>query len=485
MTLSDVSIAESASSVRALSANTKRVHVETWGCQMNIADSEKMLSLLAEKNYVLAESAEDADLVLLNTCHIREKARHKVVSRLGVLKELKALKPGMTIAVAGCVAQAEGKRLLDQVPEIDVLFGPGKIDELPKLLDEHAQTRKKAFAVGFHRGRHDETHQEVRRAADIQGNLEAATLNPPPTVSGQREVSRFVNIQQGCNNYCTFCVVPFTRGREVSRLPRDILADVEAMVRGGAKEVTVLGQNVNSYGHDLQAEDAKSGLTPFVQLLKQVARVPGLQRLRFTTSNPHDFTPDLARLFLEEPKLGRYLHLPLQSGSDRTLARMKRKVTAAEYLERVQWLRSLVPDMAISTDLIVGFPGETDADFAETLKIVKTVNFSFAFTFKYSPRKNTPASRYEDQVAEEVKERRLAALNSLQDAMTIRHHQAEIGLIRPVLFQYQSRKSPGYYYGRTEHFRLVRVASDRDLTGELRSVRVTHANKTALLGDLI
>jgi tRNA-2-methylthio-N6-dimethylallyladenosine synthase len=444
-------------------ATPKKVHIETWGCQMNAADSETMLAMLAERNYSLTENVDEADLVLLNTCHIREKARHKVLSRLGVLKELKAQKPGMTIAVSGCVAQAEGQKLLKAAPQIDVLFGPGKINELPSLLEERSRTGKAALAIGFKR-----EHEEPK------------PIKAPPTLTGKREISRFVNIQQGCNNYCTFCVVPYTRGREVSRPPQDIVAEVKAMVAGGAKEITLLGQNVNSYGNDLTDSD-----NLFVKLLSEAARVEGLDRLRFTTSNPHDLSKDLADLFRSEPKLGRYMHLPVQSGSDTILDRMKRKVTRAEYLERVSWLRAAVPDMALSTDLIVGFPGETEADFQNTLDLVAEVRFSFIFSFKYSPRKHTPAARYLDQVPEDVKDERLKRLNALQEQITIAQNEAEIGHVRPVLFLYESRKHPGQFYGRTEHFRLVRVEAPSSLVGETRDVLITQANKIALLGELV
>ena len=258
------------------------------------------------------------------------------------------------------------------------------------------------------------------------------------------------------------------------------------MVEAGARELTVLGQNVNSYGADLAEAGVlpSGGDGPFVDLLAAVARLPGLERLRFTTSNPQSFTRALADLFRSEPKLGRYLHLPVQSGNDRILARMKRKVTVAEYRERIAWLRAAVPDVAISTDLIVGFPGETEAEFEDTLSLVEEVDFSFAYTFKYSPRKNTPAARYEEQLPEAVKEDRLARLNALQDRLTIRHNLAEIGQIRPVLFHYESAKAPGFYYGRTEHFRLVRVAANRDLVGQVLPVHIYQGNKTALLGEL-
>ena len=470
---------QSTSTTTGETTGRKKIHIETWGCQMNVADSERILSMMKKEQYDLTVDPEQADLIVLNTCHIREKARHKVVSRLGVLKELKEKHSGLRIAVAGCVAQAEGKKLLKQAPAIDVLVGPGKIEDIPDLLKEQGETGRQAMAIGF------------RKAPEIlESEKEAACLeaqNITDSLTGKNEVSRFVNIQQGCDNFCTFCVVPFTRGREISERPEIIFAKSKAMVLHGAKEIMLLGQNVNSYGHDLVKRDVlpQTEDGPFVDLLKKVAGIPELRRLRFTTSNPHDLTRPLADLFATEPKLGRYYHLPVQSGSDRILSEMKRKVTAAEYLEKVQWLRTAVPDMALSTDLIVGFPGETEEDFEQTLKLVKEVRFSFVFAFAYSPRKGTAAIRFREQVPELVKSQRLARLNQLQDQITIELNQQEVGQEREVLFLYESKKEKGVWYGRTPHFRLVRVASGRRLEGEMAMVRIEKANKTALEGVLI
>jgi tRNA-2-methylthio-N6-dimethylallyladenosine synthase len=454
----------------AVSTVPKKVHVETWGCQMNVADSEKMLGLLYKENYKLAENENDADLIILNTCHIREKATHKVLSRLGMLREAKEKKPSLKIAITGCVAQAEGKKLLERSDLIDILLGPGKIDDLPSLLKTKEETPAKAMSLGFNK----ESIPEV----DVVAN---------PTVSGMSEVTRYVNITQGCNNFCTFCIVPFTRGREVSRLPQDIVTEVESMVAKGATEVTLLGQNVNSYGLDL-TEQKKLALTesgPFVDLLKLVSGVRNLERLRFTTSNPHDFTRELADLFFTEPKLGSYLHLPVQSGNDEVLARMRRKVTRAEFLERVSWLRDRDPSFALSTDLIVGFPGETEAQFEDTLSLVEQVRFSFIFAFKYSPRKHTAAAKFQDQICEEDKTRRLQALNKLQDKITLETNLAEVGKEIEVLCHYQSKRYPGSYYSRCQHFRLVRMNSNVDLVGKKVMVKIVDANKTALLGEVL
>jgi tRNA-2-methylthio-N6-dimethylallyladenosine synthase len=471
--------------------NTKKsVHIETWGCQMNTADSEKMLSLLAERNYSLVGSAEEADLVLLNTCHIREKATHKVLSRLGVLRDIKATRPGMKIAVAGCVAQAEGKRLVKSAPQIDVLLGPGKIDDLPNLLNENILTGKTAMAVGFKPERNHHHRDDASPTSTLdETNIAPAEEIPfavTQSITGKHEVSRYVNIQQGCNNYCTFCVVPFTRGREISRTPDQIFHDTKALVYHGAREVTLLGQNVNSYGLDLVDSGALPVTAggPFVDLLARVATIDGLERLRFTTSNPHDFTPQLADLYRTEPKLGRYIHLPVQSGNDEVLGRMKRKVTRAEFMERIAWLRKAVPDMAFSTDLIVGFPGETEDQFEDTLQLIRDVRFSFIFSFKYSTRRNTVAARFQDHVPEDVKEKRLSRLMALQERITVEENLGEIGRTRNVLFVYESKKEPGIFYGRTEHFRLVRVRAERDISGQLLPVVITDGNKISLTGTL-
>ena len=455
----------------------KKVHIETWGCQMNVADSERMLAMLKNENYEITETPEDSDLIILNTCHIREKARHKVISRLGVLRELKSKNSKMLIAVTGCVAQAEGKQLIqDSERNIDILIGPGKIDELPKLLKIKRETGLPQMAIGFRK------HEDQQAVMEEQ-----AKLKPTESLAGKNEVSRFVNIQQGCNNFCTFCVVPFTRGREISEHPRVILANIENMIKGGAREITLLGQNVNSYGLDLveRGELIASENGPFYDILKAACQLPGLERLRFTTSNPHDFSDPLAQLFAENQKLGKYIHLPVQSGSNRILSEMKRKVTVEEYMQRINALRNAIPDMAISTDLIVGFPGETEADFLETLDLVKRVRFSFIFAFKYSSRKGTAASRFKDQIDDRIASERLSRLNEIQNEITFEENQKEITKSREVLFLYQSKKEEGIWYGRTPHFRLVRVPSTIDLTGKTANVKILDGNKTALSGELV
>lgn len=448
-----------------------KVHIETWGCQMNVKDSEEMLGLLQRESYVHTSDASEADLILLNTCHIREKAKHKVLSRLGELRSLKLLRPGLRIAVTGCVAQAEGERLLQEAPVIDLVIGPGKIHELVPLLRQHQATGLKQVARGFNK--HDD-HPKVG----------APLFSPSLSPSGEAEISRFINIAQGCNNFCTFCVVPFTRGGEVSKSIPTIIAEARQLLDGGARELTLLGQNVNSYGLDLEQDPSPSGAGPFVELLRAVLALKGLARLRFTTSNPHDFSRPLAELFGQYPALGQYLHLPVQSGSDRILTAMRRKVTRAEYQEKLSWLRAAQPTIALSTDIIVGFPGETEEDFAETLSLVEAAKFSFIFSFKYSSRKGTAAARFRDQVASEVMEERLARLNALQAQISLRLNEAEVGKTREILVNYESRKEPGIFYGRTPHFRLVRIPSGRPIVGQLVHAEIIGAGRNALTGRL-
>ncbi len=434
----------------------KKIHIETWGCQMNVADSERILQLMTD--YTRAQSEHDAQLIVLNTCHIREKAKHKVISRLGRLRKLKRVRRDLKIAVVGCVAQAEGKRLQREVPDIDYVLGPAQIEQLPQLVKEQQQ----GTALGF-------------ATKKIATDTEAG-----PTLTGQFEISRFINIMQGCNNYCTFCVVPFTRGPERSQPRERILAQAQQLVHSGVREITLLGQNVNSYGQDLYPKG-----NPFVDLLRDVCAIDGLQRLRYTTSNPHDFTPALSALFAQQPKLGRYVHLPVQSGSDRVLQLMKRKVNVARILAIAAALRAHAADFAISTDVIVGFPGETDEDFEQTLALLAELRCSFVFSFKYSPRNNTPARRFRAQIPEAVKKQRLARLQQLQHNITTALNLAEIGQQRQVLVHYRSRKAGHIYYGRTVHFRPVRLVSEHDIVGQMHAVQITDANATALCGKLL
>ncbi|MEY3901523.1 MAG: tRNA ((37)-C2)-methylthiotransferase MiaB [Pseudomonadota bacterium] len=464
----------------------KKVYVQTWGCQMNVADTERMLGLLGRCNYRPTETLDEADLILLNTCHIREKARHKLVSRLGEIRPLKSKNPDLILAVTGCVAQAEAKTLSKEVPFVDLIIGPDQIEQLPNLLGEVVTKA-------------EETKE--RRAFGVQQPLVEASFDkeagysipidviPPYFDESKNEVSKYVNIIKGCNNFCTFCVVPYTRGREKSRSLSEILDEVKFYVSKGIKEIILLGQNVNSYGLDFMSEQPSTAahlppdaMLPFAELLYKVSAVEGVERIRFTTSNPHDFTPSLAKAFADLPKLCNAFHLPVQAGSNRILDRMNRQYTREQYLERVKWIREVRPDVAFSTDIIVGFPGETDEEFEETLNLVKEMKYAFIYAFKYSPRKGTPATRFKDQVPEDVKDRRLQILLAAQREETERQNLAEVGHSREVLVLYRNPKEEHSWYGRTYEGRLVKVSSPRNLLGQTIPVLVTGANLTALEG---
>ena len=468
---------------------SKKVFVQTWGCQMNVSDTERMLGLLSSRNYHSVNAPEGADLILLNTCHIREKARHKLVSRLGELKVFKEQNPDMMLAVSGCVAQAESKSLADEVPFVDLIFGPDQIEDLPDLLEKtllKKEEMQRSGAAAF-----ASAHKPLVETGFDKKPYSIPIDVVPPFVDEDSEVSRFVNIIKGCNNFCTFCVVPFTRGREKSRGLEEIVKEARYFIESGAKEIVLLGQNVNSYGIDLLEDDRDgkktlgAGRLPFADLLYAVAALPGLQRLRFTTSNPHDFTPQLAQAFADLPQITNQFHLPVQSGSNEVLGRMNRQYTREEYLERVAWIRAVRPLVAFSTDIIVGFPGESDTDFEQTISLVEEMNYSFIYAFKYSPRPGTAAARFRDVVSEEVKDRRLQALLHLQNKITLRQNKAEIGEKRQVLGLYQSHKDPGAWYGRTYEGRLTKVSSPLNLKGQMVEVLITEANATALVATLL
>lgn len=464
----------------------KKVYVQTWGCQMNVADTERMLGLLGKCNYRPTQQVTDADFILLNTCHIREKARHKLVSRLGELKPLKSKNPDLILAVTGCVAQAEAKQLAKEVPFVDLIIGPDQIEQLPGLLEDivtRAEENKAQRAFGVQ-----------QPLVNAQFNKEQAYTIPidviPPYIDeNKNEVSKYVNIIKGCNNFCTFCVVPYTRGREKSRKLDEILDEVKFFVSKGIKEIILLGQNVNSYGLDFLAEQPSTAaqlppdtVLPFANLLYRVAAVDGVSRIRFTTSNPHDFTPSLAQAFSDLPKLCNAFHLPVQAGSNRILERMNRQYTREEYLERVQWIRNVRPNIAFSTDIIVGFPGETEEDFEDTISLVKEMKYAFIYAFKYSQRKGTPATRFRDQVPEEEMDRRLQRLLAIQRLETERQNNAEIGHLREVLVLYRNTKEDNSWYGRTFEGRLVKIHSAQNLLGQTVGIKITGANITALEG---
>jgi len=437
-------------------ASAKRLYIKTYGCQMNVYDSERMADLLRPLGYVMAEGPQGADLVVLNTCHIREKAAEKVYSELGRLKDLKAEKLAagdgvMTIAVAGCVAQAEGAEIMRRAPTVDLVVGPQAYHQLPELIARTSRARGERLAAAF-------------AAEDKFDALPAAR-----TPTGY---SAFLTVQEGCDKFCTFCVVPYTRGAEFSRPAEAIEAEARSLAEQGVREVTLLGQNVNAYAGGL------------AQLARRLAAIPGLDRIRYTTSHPRDMDADLIAAHADLPELMPYLHLPVQSGSDRILRAMNRDHSAASYLDTVARVRASRPDVALSGDFIVGFPGETDSDFEDTLALVQEARYAACFSFKYSRRPGTPAAALPGQVDEAVKEERLARLNALLDAQQEAFNQAMVGRTAPVLFERAGRHG-GQILGRSPYLQAVHAQGPASLIGQIAMVRIDGAAKMSLSGVLV
>ncbi len=432
----------------------KKVYIKTFGCQMNVADSQQMAHLLAA-DYALTDRAEDADLLLINTCAIRRKSEEKVRSLLGRLQPLKKRRPELIIGVGGCVAQQEGERLLKAAPHLDLVFGTHGIYRLPDLV----------------------RRAERRRTVDTEltGCFPELLRREWP----QGRVQTFVTIMQGCNNFCSFCVVPFVRGREISREPASIAAEVRDFLAAGGKEVTLLGQNVNSYGQGLPEP------VTFVELVRRLAALPGLARLRFATSHPKDLSPELIGAFGSVPNLCEHLHLPVQSGSDRILAAMNRRYTRQTYLDKVAELRQACPGLSLTTDLIVGFPGETEEDFQDTLKLMQEAGFDQAFSFKYSPRPQTRAAALPDQVPEAVKAERLSRLQTLQEGLTRASHQRLVGQVKEVLAEGPSKRSGDELTGRLRTNQVVNFTGPPELAGALVSVAITEAHPHSLKGQWV
>ncbi len=435
-----------------MSRPKKKLYIKTFGCQMNVADSEQMANLLAGE-YMVTDRPEEADLYLINTCAIRKKSEEKVRSLLGSLKVLKHQRPWMILGVGGCVAQQEGERLLAAVPHLDLVFGTHGIYRLPDLV------------------------RRASRERQVDVSLEPGFPAVRPRRRQPGPVQALVPVMQGCNNFCSFCVVPYVRGREYSRPPAEIVAEVREFLKNGGQEVTLLGQNVNSYGRGLG-----EGVT-FPRLLRDLAELPGLTRLRFATSHPKDLSDELIALFGELPPLCESLHLPVQSGSDRILAAMNRGYTRQQYLAKVEKLRSIQPDLSLSTDIIVGFPGETEADFQDTLDLVQEVAFHQAFCFKYSPRPQTKAATLPDQVPEEVKAERLTRLLDLQNRLTLAANQGFLGQVREVLVERESKRSSAELCGRLRTNQVVNFSGPRELLGRLVQVKITEAHPHSLKGQ--
>lgn len=449
---------------------TKRLFIKTYGCQMNVYDSARMRDLLAPLGYQPVDAPDDADLVVLNTCHIREKAAEKMYSELGRLRPLKAARAAratergpMTLVVAGCVAQAEGEEIRRRAPVVDLVVGPQAYHHLPELIARAHRARGEALAVDF--------------------NVEAKFDQlPTPRAEGP---TAFVTVQEGCDKFCTFCVVPYTRGAEWSRPVDQIAAEARALVAQGVREITLLGQNVNAYHGAAPAGDPGGRrVWGLGALVRHLARIDGLERIRFTTSHPRDMDEDLIAAFADEPKLMPYLHLPLQAGSDRVLKAMNRGHTLATYLDIVARVRAARPDIAISGDFIVGFPGESDADFDATLEAVRAVGYAQAFSFKYSVRPGTPAAGAPGRVREDVKAARLARLQALLNEQQRRFNHGQIGRRLPVLVEKPGARE-GQLHGRSPYLQAVHVDGPATLLGALVEAEVTGATRNSLTGRLV
>ena len=451
----------------------KRVYIKTYGCQMNVYDSERMTDALATAGYAPVRSADDADLVLLNTCHIREKAAEKVYSELGRLRELKdsaaAAGRRMVIAVAGCVAQAEGAEIVRRAPLVDIVVGPQAYHRLPELI---AAARPGRPAI-------DTEFAVAQKFAALDGIAARGGLRQRHERANVRAAA-FLTIQEGCDKFCTFCVVPYTRGPEVSRPVAAIVAEAERLAGEGVREITLLGQNVNAW-HDTGPDSREWGLG---RLLFRLAEIPGVDRLRYTTSHPRDMDDALIAAHRDLDALMPYLHLPVQSGSDRVLAAMNRRHTRADYLRLIDRIRAARPDIALAGDFIVGFPGETAADFAETMSIVDAAGYVDAFTFKYSPRPGTPAAAAADQVIEEIKDRRLYELQAEIDARRSAFIRSRVGVVADVLFERRGRLA-GQIVGRSPWLMPVHVDGPESLIGGIAAVAITGAGTNSFFGALI
>jgi len=436
----------------------KRVYIETYGCQMNEHDTERILRLLEESHYLETKNAQEADVILINTCSVREKPEHKVYSALGRFKWLKE-KRGAVIGVAGCVAQQEGNRLLDRIPYLDVVIGTHAIPMLPQLLQKIEVSGERVCEASF----------------DPEGNYLKTILPQEPL----DKVRSYVTIMQGCDHFCSFCIVPYVRGREQSRPSREIIEEVERLVEMGVKEVCLLGQNVNGYGKGLKEEIS------FSELLHRVNEIEGLDRIRFTTSHPKDLSAELIQSFSKLKKLCEHIHLPFQSGSDKILKTMHRGYTKESYLERIDRLKKVCPSIAVTGDVIVGFPGEEEKDFEETLDLIQKIRFDDLFSFKYSPRKGTRAAQFTDKVEEKVKQDRLSVLQEIQKEITLKKNQELEDCVEEVLVEGRSKQSHQDVTGRTRSNKIVNFEGDLSLMGKLVPVRITKAYPHSLRGGIL
>jgi tRNA-2-methylthio-N6-dimethylallyladenosine synthase len=443
---------------------TPRLYIRTFGCQMNEYDSDKMADVLHQaEGFELTEAPEEADVLLFNTCSVREKAQERVFHDLGRVRALKAANPALIIGVGGCVASQEGAAIVRRAPHVDIVFGPQTLHRLPELIARRRATGRPQVDVSF---------PEVEKFDHL----------PPPRVEGP---SAFVSIMEGCSKYCSFCVVPYTRGEEVSRAFDDVLTEVADLADQGVKEITLLGQNVNAYRGTMGPGERHGKTVDFATLLEYLAEIPGLERIRFTTSHPKEMTVRLIEAYGAIPKLVSQLHLPVQSGSDRVLAAMKRGYTALEYKSIVRRLRAIRPGLSLSSDFIVGFPGETEADFNETMRLVDEVGFDGSFSFLYSPRPGTPAAGLPDRVPAAAAQARLARLQSAIDAGYRAHSERMVGGIERALVTGCAARGGGELCARTENNRVVNFPGDAGLIGRYVDVRITAAKPHSLGGELL
>ncbi len=438
---------------------SKKVFIKTFGCQMNDYDSDKMLDVLhAAEGYETTQDVEEADLILFNTCSVRERAQEKVFSDLGRIKHLKA--KGVKIGVGGCVASQEGAAIIKRAPYVDVVFGPQTLHRLPELLNQRTLQNRAQVDISF---------PEIEKFDHL----------PPARVEG---ASAFVSIMEGCSKYCSYCVVPYTRGEEVSRPFDDVLVEVAGVADQGVKEVTLLGQNVNAYQGKM-GDTAE--MADFALLLEYVCEIPGIERVRYTTSHPNEFTPRLIAAYAELPKLVSHLHLPVQHGSDRILMAMKRGYTAMEYKSTVRKLRAIRPEMAMSSDFIIGFPGVTEEDFAKMMKLIDDVHFDNSFSFIFSPRPGTPAANLHDDTPHEVKLRRLHELQAAINANIKSISESRVGSVQRLLVEGASKRDATELMGRTECNRVVNFVGQPRLLGQMVDVAITEAKAYTLRGEVL
>jgi tRNA-2-methylthio-N6-dimethylallyladenosine synthase len=443
---------------------SKKVFIKTFGCQMNEYDSDKMSDVLkAAQGYEPTTNVDEADLILFNTCSVREKAQEKVFSDLGRVKHLK--KKGVLIGVGGCVASQEGAAIIERAPYVDVVFGPQTLHRLPQMLAERDRLNRPQVDISF---------PEIEKFDHL----------PPAKVDG---ASAFVSIMEGCSKYCSYCVVPYTRGEEVSRPFEDVLVEVAGLADQGVKEITLLGQNVNAYRARMIGDESAltAEMADFATLLEYVSDIPGIERIRYTTSHPNEFTPSLIAAYDKLPKLVSHLHLPVQHGSDRILMAMKRGYTAMEYKSTIRKLRAIRPDMAMSSDFIVGFPGETEEDFGKMMKLIDDVGFDNSFSFIFSPRPGTPAANLHDDTPHDVKLRRLQHLQGVINDSIKRISESRLGTVQRLLVEGPSKRDGSELMGRTECNRVVNFAGQPRLIGQMVDVNITETRTFSLRGEVV